>query len=172
MPSSSTAVMQTANALLRLLIVLNIIAAVAFVAILFGSFLAEDTVIRILERNNHDANVMLTAARLVLVLAFIVVPLAHVLLTRLRAIVRSVEAGDPFVAVNAGRLKVIAWCLLGIQLVDLSFGVVTMTLAKDVEAVSGWTVSITGWVAVLLLFVLARVFEHGARMRDELEGTV
>jgi hypothetical protein len=32
--------------------------------------------------------------------------------------------------------------------------------------------SITGWLAVLLTFVLARVFAEGARMRDELEGTV
>jgi hypothetical protein len=30
----------------------------------------------------------------------------------------------------------------------------------------------TRWLGVLLLFVLARVFEQGARMRDELEGTV
>ena len=30
----------------------------------------------------------------------------------------------------------------------------------------------TGWLAVLLLFVLARVFNHGTRIRDDLEGTV
>ena len=35
-----------------------------------------------------------------------------------------------------------------------------------------WSFSFTPWVAVLLLFVLARVFEHGARMRADLEGTV
>ena len=32
--------------------------------------------------------------------------------------------------------------------------------------------SINGWLAVLLTFVLARVFAQGALMRDELEGTV
>jgi hypothetical protein len=31
---------------------------------------------------------------------------------------------------------------------------------------------VTGWLAVLLLFVLARVFDYGTRMRDDLEGTV
>jgi hypothetical protein len=36
----------------------------------------------------------------------------------------------------------------------------------------GWSFSITGWLAVLLLFVLARVFDQGTRMRDDLEGTV
>ena len=35
-----------------------------------------------------------------------------------------------------------------------------------------WSFSVTGWLAVLLLFVLARVFDHGTRMRDDLEGTV
>ena len=32
--------------------------------------------------------------------------------------------------------------------------------------------SVDGWLAVLLLFVLARVFHAGTRMRAELEGTV
>jgi hypothetical protein len=32
--------------------------------------------------------------------------------------------------------------------------------------------SLTPWLAVLLLFVLARVFEQGAHMREDLEGTV
>jgi len=32
--------------------------------------------------------------------------------------------------------------------------------------------SLTRWLAVLMLFVLARVFEQGARMREDLEGTV
>jgi hypothetical protein len=35
-----------------------------------------------------------------------------------------------------------------------------------------WSFSFAPWLAVLLLFVLARVFEHGAWMRAELEGTV
>jgi hypothetical protein len=35
-----------------------------------------------------------------------------------------------------------------------------------------WSFSLTRWIAVLLLFVLARVFEQGARMREELAGTI
>jgi hypothetical protein len=31
---------------------------------------------------------------------------------------------------------------------------------------------VTRWLAVLLLFVLARVFEQGTRMREDLAGTV
>jgi hypothetical protein len=32
--------------------------------------------------------------------------------------------------------------------------------------------STSGWLAVILLFVLARVFAEGATMRDDLAGTV
>jgi hypothetical protein len=32
--------------------------------------------------------------------------------------------------------------------------------------------SINGWLAVLLTFLLARVFATGTLMRDDLEGTV
>ena len=32
--------------------------------------------------------------------------------------------------------------------------------------------SVNGWLAVLLTFLLARVFAEGTLMRDELDGTV
>ena len=32
--------------------------------------------------------------------------------------------------------------------------------------------SVSAWLAILLTFVLARVFAEGARMREDLEGTV
>jgi hypothetical protein len=31
---------------------------------------------------------------------------------------------------------------------------------------------LTGWLAILLLFVLAQVFREGTRRREDLEGTV
>jgi len=31
---------------------------------------------------------------------------------------------------------------------------------------------LTGWLAILLLFVLAQVFLEGTRIREDLEGTV
>ena len=30
----------------------------------------------------------------------------------------------------------------------------------------------TAWLLVVILFILARVFRHGAAMREDLEGTV
>ena len=35
-----------------------------------------------------------------------------------------------------------------------------------------WTPAFTGWIAVAMIFVLARVFRVGAEMRDDLEMTV
>ena len=36
----------------------------------------------------------------------------------------------------------------------------------------GWEFSLTRWIAILMLFVMAQVFEQGARMREDLDGTV
>ena len=35
-----------------------------------------------------------------------------------------------------------------------------------------WDFSLVGWIAVLLVFVLERVFEEGARIRDDLDAMI
>lgn len=101
-----------------------------------------------------------------------VILLAHIILTRLIAMIDDLRAGHPFVSVNAARLRHIAWALLAIQLLDLAFGLVSIRASAATGAYFGWSFGITGWLAVLLLFVLARVFEGGAAMQDELEQTI
>jgi hypothetical protein len=94
-------------------------------------------------------------------------------LKRLLAIVETVRAGDPFVAANAHRLQGIAWVLLALQLFGFVIGAVAKTISAPghpVDLDAGF--SINGWLAVLLTFVLARVFAEGTRMREDLEGTV
>jgi hypothetical protein len=164
--------MRRVAAALGVLNVLNWICLALFAGVLVASLAAEATIVAAMERHDpsRGAADVLATLRLVMVLALLCVPLAHLLLTRLRAIVLTVEAGDPFVPDNAGRLTRIAWALLGIQLCDLGFGYVSLT--SGIESISGWTLSMTGWLAVALLFVLARVFDHGTRLRDELAGTV
>ena len=87
-------------------------------------------------------------------------------------IVHAAIAGDPFTLVNATRLRAVGWALLAIQILDLGFGATLLSLEPRVDAPYDWTVSIGGWIAALMVFVLARVFEQGARMRDELAMTV
>jgi hypothetical protein len=171
MDEASSRLMRGVGTLLTALIVLNIFCAVTFAGILVGSFLWGGTILRALADDpaNRSPAAVLQAMRIVMLIGLLMVPLAHLLLTRLRAIVATVHVGDPFVAANARRLTGIAWALLGIQIVDLGFGIVSTSIGAEELP---WSFTLTGWLAVLLLFVLARVFEYGTRMRDELAATV
>jgi hypothetical protein len=97
----------------------------------------------------------------------------HFILTRILAIVDTVSVGNPFVLANAARLQKIAWAVLVLELIHLAVGAVAASVSTPAAPFDiNWKFSPTRWVAVLLLFVLARVFEQGAQMREELEGTV
>ncbi|MBA2935145.1 DUF2975 domain-containing protein [Sphingomonas sp. CGMCC 1.13654] len=94
------------------------------------------------------------------------------LFASLRAILATVGMGDTFSAANAARIRLIGWMLLTLQLVDVALGVaagIARSLRLDFIT---WTPSFTGWLAVLVAFVLAQVFSAGTRMRDELEGVI
>lgn len=110
--------------------------------------------------------------RLSVVLMVPMIGAVHIICTRLGAIVGSVAAGSAFSLVNARRLRTIAWALLATQVIDLTWGLVAMRASEASGEYLGWSFGLTGWLAVLLLFVLARIFEAGAIMREELEGTV
>jgi hypothetical protein len=101
------------------------------------------------------------------------IPLNHVVLKRLLAIVRTVRAGDPFVAANADRLQAIAWALLALQLLSIVIGTIGKAVSSPAHPLhldAGF--SIGGWLAVILTFLLARVFAEGTHMREDLAGTV
>ena len=92
-------------------------------------------------------------------------------------IVDTAVAGDPFVDENAERLKRIGWCLLGVMMVQFLTMMVVAAIVPDnlpegVNINGGSEPDPVGLLAVLLVFVLARIFKHGTQMRDELEGTV
>jgi hypothetical protein len=111
--------------------------------------------------------------RAVAVLGLAAIPVNYVVLKRLLAIVETVREGDPFVAANATRLQTIAWSLLTLQLFSLVIGAIgkaVSTPAHPVHLDAGF--SINGWLAVLLTFLLARVFAEGTLMREDLKGTV
>jgi hypothetical protein len=143
-------------------------------ALLIASLIAESWVMRALGARPAPGNSMLfVGMRLIMVIGICSVPLAHLVLTRLLAIVETVKVGNPFVMANAVRLKTIAWAILGLEVMHFSVGAIVegvSTAAAPLDISSGF--SLTRWLTVLLLFVLARVFEQGARMREDLEGTV
>lgn len=97
----------------------------------------------------------------------------HRILRRLQAIVATVQGGDPFVPENAVRLQAIAWGAVWLELLHLGVGAVASLMDSPAQPFDvDWNFSFTPWVAVLMLFVLARVFAHGTRLRDDLEGVV
>jgi hypothetical protein len=111
--------------------------------------------------------------RVIAVIGLASIPLNHRILKRLLAIVETVRAGDPFVAANAYRLEAIAWALLALQLLSLVIGAIARSVSTPAHPLhldAGF--SISGWLAVLLTFLLARVFAQGALMREDLEATV
>ena len=159
---------------LRALVVINVVYGLAILVLLVASLVAEDVVMGALGvRPAADREVMVRGMRLVALVGILAVPLTHLILKRLLSIVETVRAGDPFIIANARRLQTIATTLLGIQLLHLVIGAIAARTQSEVQQLDiDWSFSITPWIAVLLLFVLARVFEHGARMRADLEGTV
>ena len=102
--------------------------------------------------------------------------LLRMFIVNLRAIVDTVDEGDPFVIENAHRLRRMGWVSIiaypvTILLAGVGWGLEAMhdnNAEFDFEA----AVDGTGLLTILLVFILARVFEQGVAMREELEGTV
>ena len=95
----------------------------------------------------------------------------------MRQIINSVGAGDPFAPENAVRLSRMGWLVVATYALAIPLGAVATWVAKNIEPdESGVLFDIDGGggglVLVLTLFILARVFRHGAAMREDLEGTV
>jgi DUF2975 family protein len=162
----------TTRTVLRALIVLNLVLGAGILALFVASLVARNAVFPALGAGVTNAR-LIDGMRLIMVIGIGSAPLTHLLLTRLLAIVETVRRGDPFVAGNAARLQTTAWALLGLELLHLAVGAIAAAASSASQPLDlHWDFSISGWLAVLLLFVLARVFAYGTRMRDDLEGTV
>ena len=96
---------------------------------------------------------------------------------KMRALIESASKGDPFIPDNARRLNAMAWLLLGSQVLTVIVGELRVFAMSLIDPQSQNTFDISpndlaGFLIVLVLFILARVFRHGAAMREDLEGTV
>ncbi len=94
------------------------------------------------------------------------------LLLSLAAVVASAGQGDPFLSANAHRLRTIGWALLTLQLLDIPCALLARFWPSLGAAAPNGDISVGGWIATLMVFILARVFAAGSVMRDDLEGTV
>ena len=162
-----------ASVLVVIFLVLNILAGVALLSLLLVTPNREWIISALDLAGSPDAEQIIWGLRAVAALGVICIAFNHLILSRLHAILRHVPLGDPFIAANAYRLQAIAWFLLILQLLSLviaAIGKTISTTAHPVDLDAGF--SPAGWLAVLLTFVLARVFAEGAIMRRDLEGTI
>ncbi|HYI43164.1 MAG TPA: DUF2975 domain-containing protein [Sphingomicrobium sp.] len=168
-----TAALPIAYVVLRILIVLNWLMGAAILALLLV-MPNEQWIMKAFELTpSPEAERIVMGLRAVAMLGLTAIPIHYLILKRLVAMVETVRAGDPFVAANAYRLQAIAWFLLVLQILSMIIGGIgeaISTRQDPVDLDAGF--SINGWLAVLLTFLLARVFAEGTLMREDLEGTV
>jgi len=161
------------RALVAILRILNLAMGALLVGMFLASFFFEPMFREFFSKlpPRIDPGLLMPALRVWMLLGVPMIAAVHVLLSRLLAMIETVRAGDPFVPENAVRMKTIAWCLLATQVLGLSFGVMAAIMNAAGSNIR-WEFSMNGWLAVLLLFVLARVFEEGTRIRADLEAMI
>jgi hypothetical protein len=163
-----------ARATPRILTILNWLFGAAIFALLTATIVAEQWTFTALGiAPSSCIRPMMTGLQTIAALGVVAIPLNHAVLRKLLTIVELVRTGDAFVAANANRLQTIAWVLLTLQLLSIAIGGIAKAISTPAHPVhldAGFSTS--GWLAVILTFVLARVFAEGAQMRDDLDGTV
>lgn len=161
-----------------LLIALGIV-AVAGIAILVATpaiWIFADPIIASVAREGERLDREgLMAITVILIGAMAFVGLAFQFLRKLIALIDSVGVGSPFIPENAARLRYMGWITLAME--GLSIVAVPVAIwAKEalpgdnVHFVAG--LSFEGLLTALLLFILARVFDRGVRLEEDMEGTV
>jgi hypothetical protein len=91
---------------------------------------------------------------------------------RLRHIFATLTAGDPFRPDNVKRLRAIGFGLAGLELINYATPMLSNWAFRSQIREAHWSVNLTAWFAVLVVFVLAEVFREGARLRSEAELTI
>ena len=173
MARSYSAALPIAYVVLKILVILNWLVGAAILALLVVMPNEQWIMSAFKIAPSPDADRLIMGLRAIAVVGLVTIPINYFILRRLLAMVDTVRVGDPFVAANARRLRDIAWALLSLQLLGLVvFAIVRLisTPEHPVDINAGF--SVNGWLAVLLTFVLARVFAEGTLMREDLEGTV
>jgi hypothetical protein len=173
MQAKSSPTLPIAHIVLRILIVINWVSGAGIAILLFIMPTKQWIMSSLSLSPSPEADRVFLGLQAIAVIGLITIPLNYAILKRLLAMVETVRAGDPFVSANAHRLQTIAWILFALQMLSIVVGTIVKAISSpahplDIDA--GF--SINGWLAVLLTFLLARVFAEGTRMREDLEGTV
>ena len=159
---------------LRILIVLNWIFAALIFGMLAMSYAAEGWAWRAFGVGpvaGHEG--VVAGMRAIMVIGIVGTPIGYVVFSQLLRIVESVRTGQAFTTDNAGRLRTIAWAMVALEVLHICVVAIASAVStKEVPVHIKDNFHITGWLSILMLFVLAQVFLEGTRMREDLEGTV
>ena len=106
-------------------------------------------------------------------LTAVIAILGFYFMRHLYRLIGTVGQGDPFVPDNALRLRSMGWISVAVHVVAIPVS----ALAKLTQSVTHdmhfqVDLPLSGLFLALILFILARVFREGTRMREDLEGTV
>ena len=173
-PTNKDRLVKSSRLIVRIFLIANRVFFGGVVALLLLTAILSTRFVPLLLPNVSTADLpsALTGLRLEMLLGLAEAVGAEILLRALAQIIASTSAGDPFIADNARRLQTIGWALLGLQLLDIPAALLDKFCPALGSAAPGASFSPGGWLAVLMVFVLSRVFTAGSSMRDDLEGTV
>jgi hypothetical protein len=171
----------TAGKVLTLLMQgLMLVAGAAITFAFFGTIFLSDSINAELRLEFGPAidDIPMASTLALLALALVAVSLVFVFFGKLRGIIATVAAGDPFVPENADRLTIMAWLMLAVYGVQVAIGLVAGVVSEwaaqfeDFHVNGTSALDLSALLLIIVLFILARVFRHGAAMRADLEGTV
>jgi hypothetical protein len=172
--SSKDRLVKGSRLFVRLAIIANRVFFFGVIALLTATVILSTRFVPLLipQTPTPDLASALTGLRLLMLIGIAMAVATEIVLRALAQIIASAGAGDPFIAANARRLQTIGWALLGLQLLAIPCALLDKFCPALGSAAPGASFSPGGWLAVLMVFVLSRVFAAGSTMRDELEGTV
>jgi len=174
MVKRNDALMRGSKAVVRITLIVNRVFFVGVVCLLIFSlgFPGTFAAAMVEPSPGRDIAAAVVGMRLLMLIGMAEAVGTEILLRALTAIIASADAGDPFVGANAERLRTIGWALLGLQCLEFPAALLAKFFPSMGSARPDVSISWGGWIAVLMVFVLSRVFAAGAAMKADLEGTV
>jgi hypothetical protein len=95
-----------------------------------------------------------------------------VILFRLRQVFATLILGDPFRPENVRRLRIVGLALIALQAAGYGVRLALAWAMPNRSQHLDFTINLSGWFAILVVFVLAEVFREGARLRRDAELTI
>jgi hypothetical protein len=95
-----------------------------------------------------------------------------VIFFRLRQVFATLILGDPFRPENVGRLRIVGLGLIALEVAGYIVRIALIWAIPAREDSADFGINLSGWFAILVVFVLAEVFREGARLRRDAELTI